>query len=437
MDKNELIALHCKMTREKRKSQSCHTYQVKIDKSHFNELTSHTLKMMFLEAKWFYNYILTQDVFNFDYKTKEVQVKVKDHFEIRKIQYLSAQMKQGIIEKIKSNIGSLSSLKNNGHKIGKLKFKTEIKSIPLKQYRETHSGTYRILNKSHIYIQKIKQHLRVNGISQIPIGSDIANANLIHRNGDYYLSITTYQNREPILTPNNLIGIDFGLKNQLTLSNGVSIKYSVPISNKLKKLQKRLSKKQLHSKNWRKAKLRVDKEYEKLTNIKGDIKNKIVHSIKANYSIVCYQNDNIKGWQNLCGLKSNSTSIGGLMATLKQRVHTPVEVDRWYPSTKTCSVCGNKQDMFLDQRTYHCQSCDNTIDRDHNSAINIENEGLKQLDVPMVHREFKPMEIEPLLLQLNNIPYVKASSVKEVGSLKDGVAHKVTVPHIKKLPHIP
>lgn len=304
----------------------------------------------------------------------------------------------------------MSSLKNNGNKIGRLKFKSNITSISLVQY----GYTYKIINKNHIKIQNIKQSIKVNGLSQIPVGSDIANANLIQKNGDYYLSIVTYQNKESTQLQNNSIGIDFGLKNQLTLSNSISIQYSIPISNKLKQLQRRLSKKQLHSKNWFKAKLKVDKEYEKLTNIRSDIKNKIVHNIKENYSTLCYQDDNIAGWQRLWGRKLNSISIGGIIVTLKERVHTPIEVSRWYPSTKTCSKCGNIQEMSLDNRTYICQKCNNTIDRDLNSAINIENEGLKS--VPTVHRKFKPVEIEPLLLQLNNIPYVKACSVYESGS---------------------
>ena len=99
-------------------------------------------------------------------------------------------------------------------------------------------------------------------------------------------------------------------------------------------------------------------------------------------------------------------------------MQTPIEVDRFFPSTKTCSQCGNIQELGLDDRTYVCRRCGNVIDRDHNSSINIENEGLTQV-VGMVRTAFTPVEIESSTLALeylNRIPYVKARSVVEAGS---------------------
>lgn len=68
-------------------------------------------------------------------------------------------------------------------------------------------------------------------------------------------------------------------------------------------------------------------------------------------------------WQRIWGMKILSTSIGGIISTLKQKVHTPVEVNRMYPSTKTCSKCGNIQDVALDERVYVCKNkkCSNII----------------------------------------------------------------------------
>lgn len=56
-----------------------------------------------------------------------------------------------------------------------------------------------------------------------------------------------------------------------------------------------------------------------------------------------------------------------------------VKIDTYYPSTKTCSVCGNIQEMTLGDRVYECDSCNTIIDRDYNAAINIKNEGLRLL----------------------------------------------------------
>ena len=91
--------------------------------------TVNTLKMLFLESKWLYNYVinreLNDDIFKTDYKINCVGVYVIDHYEKRKLKNLSSQMKQGIIERARDNIKSLHELKNNGFKVGSLKFKPD------------------------------------------------------------------------------------------------------------------------------------------------------------------------------------------------------------------------------------------------------------------------------------------------------------------------
>jgi len=415
--KNETIKATLKATKERRKRQTCQVFEVKIDGSHLNNHTKEHLKCLFLEAKWLYNYILSQhNVFAMDYKLSEVPVKVKDTFEIRTLTHLSSHMKQSLIKRTMDNIRGLAQLKAKGHKIGRLTFKSYVNSIPLKQY----GNTYQILNDKYIRIQGISQHLRVNGLAQIPRGSELANATLIQRHSDYFVAITTYETREHTMPPLRTVGIDFGVKTQLTLSDGIAIQYIVPISNKLRKLHQKLSRCQFRSKNWYKTKRKLEKAYAKVSNIKKDIKHKLVHYLQVTYGIVCYQDENIKAWQRLWGSKILSTALGGIIRTLETKVHTPIEVDRFFPSTKTCSRCGNIRDIGLDERIYVYPVCGLVMDRDHNSSVNLENEGLKQV-VPTGRRDVKPVETEPStvasLEYLNGIPYVTASSVVEAGSL--------------------
>jgi putative transposase len=417
--KNETIKASLLATKEKRKHQKCIVYEVKIDKSHINTESSHALNMLFLEAKWLYNHILSQDdVFNlnFDDKIKEVPVVVKDVIELRPLDYLSSHMKQSLIQRTQDNIKGLHELKENGHKVGKLKYKSLVQSIPLKQY----GNTYKILDKNHVKIQGIKQKIKVIGLKQIPSGSDIANGTLIYKHGDYYLSITTYQTRKKENNlPKGQIGIDFGLARQMTLSSGIGIQYSIPITNKLRRLYRQLSKQEKHSNNWYNTIVKINKEFDRIGNVKKDIKCKIISHLKKNNGIVCFQDENVKAWQRIWGSKILSTAIGGIISTLKTKVHTPVEVDRMYPSTKTCSKCGNIQETALDQRIYICKNCSSVMDRDYNSSIDILNEGLRI--VGAVRIELTPVEIESTTLKslryLNSIPYVKASSVVEPGSL--------------------
>ena len=331
--KSEAIKATLKATKAKRKTQTCRVYEIKIDLSHLNHATQEHLNRLFLEAKWLYNHVLSQhNIFEIDDKIHEVPVKVKDIFEIRDLRCLSSQMRQSIISRAQDNIRGLSERKKKGYKIGKLKYKSEVQSIPLKQF----GNTFKILDSKYITVQGLKQKLKVIGLKQIPEGADIANGNLIHKNDNYYLSITTYQEKTKQMPAVESVGIDFGLSKQLTLSNGTAIQYMVPVSPKLRKLARKLSKQKLHSKKWNKTRIKLNKEYEKATNIKEDIKNKVVSHLKTKYGTVCFQDENIKAWQRIWGRKIMITSIGGIISTLKQKVHTPIEVNRMYTSTKTC-----------------------------------------------------------------------------------------------------
>jgi len=167
----------------------CRVYTVKLDRSHLNQDSLTRLKLLFLEAKWLYNYCVGHpNVFSIDDKITTVPVKVKDRFERRQLRYLSSHMRQSIITRTQQNIRGLARVKAKGHKVGRLKFKSYVNSIPLKQY----GNTYKLINGKYLQIQKIPQKLRVNGLEQLPSNCECANATLIHQHGDYHVAITTY-----------------------------------------------------------------------------------------------------------------------------------------------------------------------------------------------------------------------------------------------------
>jgi len=416
--KNQRIKATLKDTKERRTHMKCRVYTVKLDRSHLNHDSLTRLKLLFLEAKWLYNYCVGHlNVFSIDDKIQEVPVKVKDRFELRPLRYLSSHMRQSIITRTQQNIRGLARAKAKGHTVGRLKFKSYVNSIPLKQY----GNTYRILNGKHVRIQGIPHKLRVNGLEQLPSNCECANATLLHQHGDYYLAITTYTSREhkqAKVTPAKSIGIDFGVKHQLSLSNGVRIRYKVPVTRRIKQLCKKLSRKQYRSKNWWKTLYKLLKAYAKTTNIKRDIRNKIVHFLATNFQMVCYQTENLRAWQRLWGRRLLSTSLGGIIRMLEIKVQTPVEVDRFFPSTKTCSRCGHQRAISLEERTYVCHHCGLVIDRDYNSSRMLEHEAYKI--VGRGPTEVTPAETNTSTLALeylNQIAYVKASMVAETGSL--------------------
>ncbi len=408
-EKNDAIRKTISETKKRRKSQTCRTYELKIDISHLGRTRVKNLNRIFLEAKWFYNYILSEDdIYNQDYRINKVKIKVKDHYEDRDILLLSSQMKQEIIDKTKDSIRGLSNLKKKGNKIGKLHFKKRIYSIPLKQYKNTYN-----ISGNYIKIQRIGK-LKVSGIEQIPKDADIASATLESRNGDYFIHISTFTGIKDITHSDNGIGIDFGIKSSLTLSNGIIINEDIPLTGKAIKLHKELSRRKQHGKNWYKTLNKLNKEYNNITQKKKDARNKIVNIITNSFETIAFQNDPIKGWMRLWGRKIQGSAIGGIMDDLKRKSRTPKVVPRYTPTSQVCSKCNHRQKMPLKERTFNCGSCNISIDRDLNASINI-----LEYMVPTERRKFTPMDMKAytyMMEYLNSIPNVEASFVVDIGS---------------------
>ena len=135
LEKNKQIAQTMKETRNKRKSQDCKCFKFKIDKSNLSKSQANQLKMQFVDAKWIYNYLISQDnIYSFDYKNLfKITHKDKNRNDIEtSIQYIGSSVKQAIIQDVINQIKGLSALKNKGHKVGRLKYKSEFNSIKLK-----------------------------------------------------------------------------------------------------------------------------------------------------------------------------------------------------------------------------------------------------------------------------------------------------------------
>jgi len=414
--KKSKIKKSLQKTKERRNSMTCKVIECKVDLSTLNNKTISQLNQLFLESKWLYNSILASDDFNaFDTKIKSVKVKVLDEFQNRTLETISSQMKQGLKTRVFNSLSTMKSLKEKGYKTGKLKFKSEINSIPLKQ----HNNTFTILKSSkRIKIQGIKQPLKVNGLNQLPKAYEVANANLVKCGKDFYIKITIYTPKEKLIVPNQSVGIDFGCETQLTLSNGEKIKYQVKESKRLKTLDKGLKRKIKGSNNYCKCKNKRQHEYKNLTNKRKEIKNQIVSKLVKNYKIICFQDEDIQSWkQSGHGKKIQFSAMGGIISALERKAVTPIVVSKWHPSTQLCSNCSSQQKMNKRERMYLCQSCGATIDRDINAAINIEMEGLKNI-IPMERRELKPVEIRTSFANHeNDLSKVQSTNQETQGSL--------------------
>ena len=190
-------------------------------------------------------------------------------------------------------------------------------------------------------------------------------------------------------TDGRAIGVDLGLTHFAITSDGS--KFENPkILNRyeknLKLKQQQLSRKQKGSNNRTKARKKVARVERKITNCREDFLHKLSRRIVNESQVIVVENLNVKGMmQNHCLAKSIQ-QVGWRMfytmlkykAEIEGKVYQ--EVDRFFPSSKTCHVCLNQVGSLpLDLRIWTCEYCHTKHDRDVNAAINLRDEGLRIL----------------------------------------------------------
>ena len=369
-EKNRKIRENGKATRERRSHMDCCVISVKIQENRLSKSKLEKLKRCFLEAKWLYNAVVATETLTLE-NTSTVQVKVRDGFETKEIKNLSAQMKQSVVDSAMANIFNLSKAKKSGLKVGKLQFKKECNEVNLKQYGHTHA----VKGKNKIRIEKIGV-LVVNGLEQINLDDvEFANAKLIQKPSGFYINITTYSKKQPQLeTSKEIIGLDMGIKDQLTFSNGVKVNFYLEESEQLKGLMRKLSRQVKGSNQYKQTLARIKRIFEHQGNKKNDVVNKLNHVLRQNY-IVCFQDELLSQWKRKrskrkfsFGRKVQHGTLGRVKDKLKKNTSNHM-LESSVPTTQTCPECGCLTKHSLDKRKYHCNHCGfENADRDVHSA---------------------------------------------------------------------
>lgn len=211
--------------------------------------------------------------------------------------------------------------------------------------------------------------------------------------GKYFISLCCdlgieQPNKLPVF---NSVGIDFGVKRFLTLSDGITFEnnsYLKSSIDRLKVLQRRASKKAKGSSNRKKSNLKISLLHERIKNQRLDYLHKVSTSITKKYDTICLEDLNIAGMVKNHNLSQSiiDTAWNTFETILKYKCdfkgNNFIYVSRFYPSSKTCSNCGILKNMTLSERMYNCE-CGLSIDRDLNAAINIRNSGMGNPVVPV------------------------------------------------------
>lgn len=185
------------------------------------------------------------------------------------------------------------------------------------------------------------------------------------------------------------VGIDLGLKSFATLSDNVvidNIKFFRDKQSEIAKIQKHLSRKKKGSNRYKKNKFRIARLHNKIANKRNDFLHNVTTLLVNNYDVICIEDLNVSGMLSNHKLAKaiSDTSFSMFRSMLEYKCNwygkELVVIDRFYPSSKTCSKCGwKKEDLTLSDRVFKCENCGIEIDRDLNAAINIERVGVNIL----------------------------------------------------------
>ena len=254
------------------------------------------------------------------------------------------------------------------------------------------------LEGNRVFLPKfMKNGIRVNLHRELPESATIKQATITKKNDKYYISISFDDNLpipKPIIAQSS-IGLDMGINSLIATSKDVKIdnpRYTKKYARALKLASRHLSRKQHSrkkgdttpkSKRYLKQQAKVAKIHEKIANSRSDYIHKITNEITNRYDVICIEDLNVKGMIKNHKLSKHIADVawGELRRQLEYKSERKgkilIKVDRWLPSSQTCSSClsptGKKP---LNVRKFTCPICGTTHDRDNNAAKIIEYFGL-------------------------------------------------------------
>ena len=245
------------------------------------------------------------------------------------------------------------------------------RSFTLKQagYKLLDNNKVTILGKTYKY----SKSRSINGhVKTLTVKRDVL--------GDIWLFFVTDEELQSVeAKPGKIVGLDFGLMTFLTTSEAQKIEsplFMRRASTVIKRLSQKLSSKKRGSNNRKKACLELAREHRDITNRRKDFHFKLAHEFAQTYTQVCVEDLNIKAMQRLWGKKisdmGHAQFLNILSWVMRKHGASVVKIDRFYPSSKTCSACGHVlPELSLKTREWACPVCGVVHDRDVNAAVNI------------------------------------------------------------------
>ena len=237
------------------------------------------------------------------------------------------------------------------------------------------TGSFGIVDPHHIRLPRIGTVHVLELLKETKVLSIV-----IREKADgYYATLMYKTDIEPKRATGKTVGVDLGVSSLATLSTGEKFAYPKKLSKldrKYRKLARNVSRKKKGSANREKAKTKLARVQQKAANLRRDTLHKLTTKLVSEFDVIGIEDLNVSGMMKNHRLARSITEASFYEFRRQLEYKTDwygkelVIADRWFPSTKTCSNCGNAQDMPLSKRVYECE-CGLVIDRDVNAALNL------------------------------------------------------------------
>ena len=338
-------------------------------------------------CRWVYNYFIDKRMSKEDMQFALTEMKEQAPF----LRNYHSKMLQMVCHKVDSANKALKALKNNGHKIGRLGY---ARSEDHNSFTYNQSG-FEIALDGMLWLSKIgkikiRLHHKVRNIKQVTV----------KREGRKWYAFVCCEVTEPLfklVDPRKSVGIDVGItkfchdSDNHVVENPQFLKKSI---RPLRRASRRLSRRQKCSKNYEKAKTRLQILHTRIRNRRHDFLHKTSKGYSERYDMIFLEKLRVSNMTKnhvlaRAILDSGWSTFGQMLEYKAKRVVGVLAAN----TTVKCSKCGHPVPKSLAIRIHRCDICGVVLDRDYNAALNIFQRGLKSL-LPMERREVTPVESE-------------------------------------------
>lgn len=286
---------------------------------------------------------------------------------------------RGGLRNLDAAMGAFWQGRKKGLKVGFPKFRS----------RRRRPGSFRIQGAVRVFDRAVQLpkigKVRLKEAGYLPVGAKVDRVTVSEQGGRWFVSVSVEMDipESPTKPEESTVGVDLGIKTLATSSDGVL--YDHPkrslkkLDKRMRRLQRSIGRKRKGSSNYRKASDKAARLYRRIANTRKDTLHKVTSNLTRTKSVVVIEDLNVAGMvKNRCLARAISEmGFGEFRRQLEYKGKwygcQVIVADRFYPSSKRCSACGEiNKELKLSDREWTCAKCGTTHDRDFNAARNLE-----------------------------------------------------------------